>query len=52
MRKTQPEGHKRQQKTKEEVMSREIVVQAIGVLVVLATIAVTVAAILYELSHA
>ncbi len=32
-------------------MSRESVVQAIGILVVLATIAVTVAAILYELSH-
>ena len=32
-------------------MSRESVVQAIGILVVLATIALTVAAILYELRH-
>ncbi len=52
MKKTQPEGHKRQRKMEEEVMNRESVVQAIGVLVFLATIAVTIAAILYELSVA
>jgi uncharacterized membrane protein YadS len=32
-------------------MRRESIVQAIGVVVVLATIAMTIAAILYELQH-
>ncbi|CAN5321789.1 hypothetical protein BH24ACT19_BH24ACT19_14880 [soil metagenome] len=32
-------------------MTRESIVQIIGILVFLATIAVTVAAVLYEISH-